>query len=218
MAPQDKPLDYIARTRYYYQRLGFGEPYKWAHYDDVPFTPLKRKLSDASVAIVTTAAPFQSGKGDQGPGAPYNGSAKFFDVYAKSTSSMPDLRISHIAIDRDHTSASDIGSYFPLTALKKAEAKHRIGCVSKRFYGLPTNRSKRVTIEKDASELLGLCQEDGVDLALLIPNCPVCHQSVSLAARTLEAASIPTVIMGCVHWAIQLDYPMIKTVKWRHLI
>jgi D-proline reductase (dithiol) PrdB len=31
-----------------------------------------------------------------------------------------------------------------------------------------------------------------------VPNCPVCHQSVSLAARSLEAAGISTVITGCV--------------------
>ena len=32
---------------------------------------------------------------------------------------------------------------------------------------------------------------------MLVPNCPVCHQSVALAARTLEAAGIITVITGC---------------------
>ena len=30
-----------------------------------------------------------------------------------------------------------------------------------------------------------------------MPNCPVCHQSVSLAARALEASGIATVVMGC---------------------
>lgn len=30
-----------------------------------------------------------------------------------------------------------------------------------------------------------------------MPNCPVCHQSVSLAARALEASGIAIVIMGC---------------------
>ena len=35
------------------------------------------------------------------------------------------------------------------------------------------------------------------DVALLVPNCPVCHQSVSLIARYLEEHRIPTVIMGC---------------------
>src|SRR5205814_8676786 len=41
------------------------------------------------------------------------------------------------------------------------------------------------------------CREDGVDAAILVPNCPVCHQALSLAARHLEANGIATVIMGC---------------------
>ena len=32
---------------------------------------------------------------------------------------------------------------------------------------------------------------------MLVANCPVCHQSVSLAARLLEANGIATVVMGC---------------------
>ena len=31
----------------------------------------------------------------------------------------------------------------------------------------------------------------------MVPNCPVCHQSTALASAHLEAAGIPTVIMGC---------------------
>ncbi|HEX9278426.1 MAG TPA: glycine reductase, partial [Casimicrobiaceae bacterium] len=30
-----------------------------------------------------------------------------------------------------------------------------------------------------------------------VPNCPVCHQSASLAARMLEENGISTVVMGC---------------------
>lgn len=197
MNDHEQPLLYIQRTRHYYQKLGYGEPYAWAHYQDVPFSTLSKPLSECNVAIVTTAAPYQADKGEQGPGAAYNSAAKFFDVYAKQTSSLPDLRISHIAIDRDHTTAEDLGSYFPLQALKRAAVENRIGSVAKRFYGLPTNRSKRTTIEKDSQDLLSLTIEDKVDIALLVPNCPVCHQSVSLAARTLEASGIVTVVMGC---------------------
>lgn len=32
---------------------------------------------------------------------------------------------------------------------------------------------------------------------MLVPNCPVCHQTVSLVARHLEAGGISTVVMGC---------------------
>lgn len=193
----NEPLPYIKRTRYYYSVLGYGAPYEWARYEEVPFSKLLKPLSSCTVGLVTTAAPYQEDKGDQGPHAPYNAAAKFFQVYSLPSSQMPDLRISHIAIDRQHTVASDIGAYFPLKAIQRAKERGEIGQVSTRFYGLPTNRSKRTTIDVDCEALLSLCKEDNVDIALLLPNCPVCHQSVSLAARTLEAAGIVTVVMGC---------------------
>src|SRR5262249_16932216 len=38
---------------------------------------------------------------------------------------------------------------------------------------------------------------DAVDAVLLLPNCPVCHQTVALAARKLEQEGISTVVLGC---------------------
>jgi D-proline reductase (dithiol) PrdB len=191
------PVNYIERTAYYYSQLGFGKPYDWDHNTDVPFTKLKKPLDECVVAIVTTAAPFVARNGDQGPGAPYNADAKFYKVYCGETFTQPDLRISHIAIDRHNTSAEDQGSFFPLAALRQAAFDRRIGAVSRKFYGLPTNRSKRTTKSVDCKDLLERCLADGVDVAILVPNCPVCHQSVSIAARTLEAGGIPSVVTGC---------------------
>jgi D-proline reductase (dithiol) PrdB len=196
-AADDAPIPYLQRIRSYYQALGYGVPYRWAHYGHVPFYPMAKPLSQCRVTIITTAAPFQPGKGDQGPGAPYNSAAKFFAVYSGDTTVDHDLRISHIAIDRVHTSAEDLGTYFPLPELRRFAADGRIGSVAARFHGLPTNRSHRVTIEVDCSEVVRRCTEDQVDAALLLPNCPVCHQSVSLAARALEESGIATVVMGC---------------------
>ncbi len=197
MSKTDKPIAYMQRTRDYYLALGYGAPYVWASFADVPFTPLAKPLAECTLALVSTAAPYQPDKGDQGPGAPYNAAAKFYEVYAQPTADTPDLRISHIAIDRDHTTAEDPASYFPLATMKDAVAAGRIGKLADRFFGLPTNRSQRTTIEVDAPALLALCRENGVDAAVLVPNCPVCHQSVSIAARQLEEAGIATVIMGC---------------------
>ncbi len=193
----DLPLNYLERIREYYQILGYGEPYHWAHFDQVPFTPLKKQLAQSTIGIVTTAAPFQADKGDQGPGADYNGSAKFYCVYSDTTATEPDLRISHVGYDRVHTSAEDQGSYFPLRALKALADAGKIGKIAPRFHCLPSNRSQKTTIEVDCVELVSRCQQDGIDAAVLVPNCPVCHQSVSLAARALEEAGISSVIMGC---------------------
>jgi hypothetical protein len=193
----DGPIAYLPRIRTYYQALGYGTPYEWAHFDDVPFQTLNKPLSLCRVTLVTTAAPYQPDKGDQGQGSAYNAAAKFYSVYSGDTSTDPDLRISHVAIDRKHTTAEDINSYFPLTALRRSAALGRIGGLTSRFHGLPTNRSKNTTINIDCEELVARCKADSADAAILVANCPVCHQSVSLAARALESKGITTVILGC---------------------
>src|SRR5262249_27517865 len=71
-AVHDVPIPYTQRTRDYYLALGYSNPYRWAHFEEVPFTPLAMPLSRARLALITTAAPFQPGCGDQGPGAAYN--------------------------------------------------------------------------------------------------------------------------------------------------
>ena len=192
----EAPIDYMRRTRDWYLALGYDNPYQWAHFEDVPFHRLSKPLSRSRVALITTAAPYQPGKGDQGPGAPYNAQAKFFSVYSGDMSIDHDLRIAHIAIDRKHTSMEDSGTWFPLPALRKLAVSGRLQ-LARRFHGAPTNRSQRHTIDIDAAEILARCQQDGVDAALLVPNCPVCHQSLSLTARHLEANGISTVVMGC---------------------
>ncbi len=193
------PIAYIERTRAWYAALGFETPYKWAdnRAEPIPLSRLSSQLNDATVSIVTTATIFDPGKGDQGPGAAYNGAAKFFEVYRRKAETSADTRISHIAYDREHTTAEDQRTWFPLEALLAASNDGRIHSVGSHFYGVPTNRSQRITSETDAPKLLAMLQEDGVDAAILVPNCPVCHQTVTLIARHLEANAIPTVIMGC---------------------
>ena len=193
----DAAIAYMQRTRDYYKAIGYTTPYRWAHHVGAPFTALKKPLAQSRITIVTTAAPYQPGKGDQGPGAAYNGGAKFYQVYHGDTAKQHDLRISHIGYDRKHTSATDNGSWFPLPQLLKAAARGRIGEVAPRFFGAPTNRSHRVTIDTDAPEILERCLADKVDVAVIVPNCPVCHQTSALVARHLEANGIATVVMGC---------------------
>ena len=166
----DNPIPYMQRIRDSYVTLGYGKPYRWAHYANVPFQPLQKPLAQSTVALITTAAPYQPDKGDQGPGAPYNAAAKFYKVYSGDTRQDHDLRISHIGIDRKHTTAEDSGTWFPLPALRKLAAQGRIGAVAPRFHGAPTNRSHRTTIDVDCAELLARCREDRADVAILVAN------------------------------------------------
>lgn len=191
------PIPYMQRTRDWYLALGYDNPYRWAHHEAVPFQPLAKPLPECTVALVTTAAPYRPDKGPQGPGAPYNAQAKFFQVYSGDAAVDHDVRIAHVAIDRKHTTMEDSGTWFPLPRLREAARDGRIGALARRFHGMPTNRSQRHTVEVDAPELLARCREDGVDAALLVPNCPVCHQTLALAARHLEENGIATVVLAC---------------------
>ena len=166
----DLPIPYLHRITSYYQTLGYGEPYRWAQYKDVPFTPLKKPLLESRVALVTTAAPYQPDKGDQGPGAPYNSAAKFYTVYTDTTETDPDLRVSHIGIDRNHTTAEDMRTWFPLQQLKRLEGEGVIGGITERFYGAPTNRSQKRTMEVDCPEIYERIREDGGDVAVIVAN------------------------------------------------
>ncbi len=168
--PVDHPIDYLRRITDYYLTLGYDNPYRWAHYADVPFAAMNKPVSQSHVALVTTAAPYQPGHGDQGPGAAYNAAAKFYRVYTGSTDNEHDLKISHLGYDRSHTTAEDINTYFPLAAMKQAVLDGRIGELAPRFFGTPTNRSQVATIEQDCAEILAGCREDGVEAAIIVAN------------------------------------------------
>jgi hypothetical protein len=169
-APEyDAPIEYMRRTRDYYLALGYDNPYRWAHYVDTPFQPLKKKLADSTLALISTAAPYQPDKGDQGPGAAYNAGAKFYTVYSGDSAVDHDTRISHIGYDRKHTTAKDSNTWFPLPLMRRLAAEGRFKLAA-RFHGAPTNRSQRVTLETDAPEILARCRQDAVDAALLVPT------------------------------------------------
>ena len=166
----DLPIPNLHRITSYYKTLGYGKPYRWAQYQDVPYTHLKKPLSESRVALVTTAAPFQPDKGDQGPGAPYNSAAKFYTVYTDKTETEPDLRVSHIGIDRNHTTAEDMRTWFPMKQLKRLADEGVIGGITEHFYGAPTNRSQQRTIEVDCPEIFERIRQDGGDVAVIVAN------------------------------------------------
>lgn len=168
--PEDVPVGYMRRLRDYYLALGYDNPYRWAHYAQVPFFPLDKPLAHSRVGLVTTAAPFKQGAGAQGAGAPYNAAAKFYQVYSHASDDEQFLGISHLGYDRKYSTAEDSNSFFPLTALHNAAQQGRIGSVAPRYYGAPTNRSQVTTVQRDAADVLALLQQDEVDLAILVPS------------------------------------------------
>ena len=46
---------YIDKTREYYLAEGYEKPYHWAHFDEVPFTPLIKPLAESRIALASTS-------------------------------------------------------------------------------------------------------------------------------------------------------------------
>ena len=48
-------VSYIDKSREYYRASGYDRPYRWAHYEDAPFSRLAKPLSQSRIGVVTTA-------------------------------------------------------------------------------------------------------------------------------------------------------------------
>ena len=152
-------VSYIDRSREYYAANGYAQPYAWATHHDVPFTPLRKPLSEYRVGLVTTAGREELEGASQG---------RTREFYAMSINPAPTrLYTAHLAWDKKATHTDDLDSFLPLNRLAEHAAEGRIGSVSPRFYGVPTDYSQGKTIRRDAPQLLKWCQEDGVDAVLL---------------------------------------------------
>jgi D-proline reductase (dithiol) PrdB len=150
-------VSYIDKSREYYLARGYGNPYRWACFDEVPFSPLKRPLSQSVVTLVTTA--------HEGVGAP-----TFRSTYSLPSEPAPSrLSTDGLFWDRLATHTDDLDSFFPVHRLEEVVRGGRVGRLAPRLHGVPTEYSQRKTIERDAPEILRRCQEDCVDAALLVP-------------------------------------------------
>jgi len=164
----DKFVRYIEKTREYYLAEGYEKPYEWAHFDDVPFTALRKPLASCRVGLVTTsdvAVLSETGERERGDAAALVG-----NVYSIPFGVAPERLYSRSEhYDRYATTLDDVNAYCPVTRLHELVAERRIGGVAPRFHGIYTSYSQRVTMERDAPEVLKRCREDGVDVVLLTP-------------------------------------------------
>jgi len=183
MTVAESPVRYMERTRHYYRALGYDNDYLWATFDHVPFTQAPKAASDLRIALITTASP-----------PDFNGEKR---VWSGLVSPPPkQLFTDNVAWDKESTHTDDTASFLPIEAAFGLAAEGALMGLTKYFHGVPTEYSQRKTREKDAPEVLARVRKDEADAAILCPLCPVCHQTMSLVARHLEANGIPTVIIG----------------------
>ena len=143
-----QPVPYMERTRLYYEAQGFEKPYVWAHFDEVPFTPLAKPLQESTLPLITTASLYDRAPTD-------------VRVVASASSTTPPPRLygNDLSWDKKTTHLDDRGSYLPIEYLTELVADGRIGALSKRFHCAPTEYSQKHTLEVDAPEILRRCRD-----------------------------------------------------------
>ena len=156
-------VSYIDKSRELYLAQGYGNPYRWAYNCEVPFVALPKPLSECRIAVVTTSSI------DEGQEAVDLADRPPKRSYAWPSDPVPDrLFTMDLSWDKEATHTNDVDSFLPLRRLREYEAEGRVGSVSQRFYGVPTEYSQRKTNTLDAPDVLRFCREDGVDVALLV--------------------------------------------------
>jgi hypothetical protein len=154
-------VSYIDKSRTYYQAQGYEQPYTWACHESVPFTLPAKPLSQCRVGLATTASWVDMGESVESL-------MKERDCYAVPCDPAPErLFTDHLFWDKEATHTDDVESFLPLKRLSEYARQGRIGSVSPRFYGVPTDYSQGRTIKKHAPRILEWAREDGVDAIVL---------------------------------------------------
>lgn len=160
-APSNEPVGYMERTRRYYRALGYDNDYVWSAYPDVPFAKLGKPLSQARIALVTTAsAPDLSNLDDKGRKQVWSGEV---------ASAPTELVTDNVAWDKDSTHTRDRESFLPIDAVNTLAAEGFVAGQTEHFHGVPTTYSQQQTIERDAAEIERRVRADGADAVILTP-------------------------------------------------
>jgi hypothetical protein len=156
---------YIDKTREYYLGEGYATPYRWAHFDDVPFAPLARPLAQCRVGLVTTSEMVIRGREDELAHVAKDPTRPMYSLPMDTP--VTDLMSRKASYDRYATTLDDVDAYLPLTHLRRLVDEGRIGGLAPRFQVVQSQYSQRRTLTVDGPRILAQLREDRVDVAVL---------------------------------------------------
>ncbi len=143
-------------------------PFDRYRIDPVPCTPLAKPLSEANVAIVTTAGLHLPDQPDFDHGRKL-GDPSFREIPTEIDPQI--LRESHRSQAFDHRGiAEDKNLAFPLDRLREWQAAGRLGSINHRHFSfMGSIIGPRPLIEETAPAVASMLREDGVEVVLLTP-------------------------------------------------
>lgn len=170
-----------------------GASYPFVKNKRAPFSPARCALPMLNLALISSAGAYLDGT------EPFDTAASGGDLSFREIPSQiepADLRFASRGYNPTAVQA-DINSLLPIWRLLEFESNGIIGRLNSVFWsfsGFIPDAARLV--EEMAPRLVERIQAYEVRGALLIPASRLCHQSVSLVARSLEAAGIPTMTLA----------------------
>ena len=170
-----------------------GDAYPFVKNEHAPFWPARRALPMLNLALISSAGAFIDGTNAFDTSAS-GGDFTFREI--PSQIDAEDLRFATRGYDPASVLA-DSNSLLPLARLFEFESNGIIGQLNPVFWsfaGFVPDAARLV--EAMLPKILERIKRYEVQAALLIPASRLCHQSVSLIARGVELAGIPTMMLA----------------------
>ena len=169
------------------------ESYPFVKNTRAPFSPARRALPMLNLALISSAGAYIDGTAPFDISAP-GGDLSFREIPAQIEPD--DLRFAARGYDPAAVQ-SDCNSLLPLGRLFEFERNGIIGQLNPVFWSccgyIPDAAGM---VDEMVPRLVERVRRYDVQAALLVPASKLCHQSVSLIARALEHAGIPTMTLA----------------------
>jgi D-proline reductase (dithiol) PrdB len=170
-----------------------GEHYPWVENRRAAFTPVRRALPMLNLALITSAGAYVDGSEPFDVSIP-GGDASFREI--PTLIEAEDLRWAARGYDPTAVTA-DMNSQVPIERLFEFEGNGIIGQLNPVFWSFCGFIPSAARFADNAlPQLVERVRRYSAQAALIIPASRLCHQSMGLAARALEAAGIPTILLA----------------------
>lgn len=169
------------------------DSYPWVRNRRAPFSPARRALPMLNLAVISSAGAYIDGTE---PFDTNNTEGDFTFREIPTEIEAEDLKFAARGYDPTSVEA-DANAQLPLDRLFEFVNNGIIGQLNQVFWsycGFIPNAARLV--DETVPRLLERISRHEVHAALLIPASRLCHQSVSLIARGLETAGIPTMTLA----------------------
>jgi D-proline reductase (dithiol) PrdB len=158
-----------------------------------PFTPVRRSLPMLSLAMITSAGAYIDGTDPFDLDAS-DGDVNFREIPVEVEAS--DLKYSAKGYDPKAV-LEDRNSQIPVDRLLEYQANAVIGKLNNVWWSLsPWIPNARKVADELAPKITERLHRYEVQAALLIPASRLCHQTLGLIARGIEASGIPTMMIS----------------------